>query len=197
MKKLLAAVILSLIFASASFANEPVDAASPLQEVKNTLNEVINAVQTNEGDAAREVRRKKIREILSPRFDFQEMAKRSLGAAWKDRTEDERTEFVKVFSELLARTYVSRVETVKPGMVQFKSESVEFPDAIVKTSVKDDTNSFPIDYRLKFKDKWQVYDVAVENISLVANYRNEFAGIIRREEFSGLMKMLNEKVEKK
>ena len=82
-------------------------------------------------------------------------------------------------------------------MVQFKSESVEFPDALVKTSVKDDTNSFPIDYRLKFKDKWEVYDVAVENISLVANYRNEFAGIIRREEFSGLMKMLNEKVEKK
>lgn len=194
MRKYLIGLLLS---ATTCFAIEPANTSSPLQEVKNTLNEVIHAVQSNEGDAAKEARRKKIREILTPRFDFQEMAKRSLGAAWKDRTEEERTEFIKVFSELLARTYVSRVETVKPGMVQFKSESVEFPDAIVKTSVKDDTNSFPIDYRLKFKEKWQVYDVAVENISLVANYRNEFAGIIRREDFSGLMKMLNEKVEKK
>ena len=197
MRKLFAYIIIILLCSSACFAIEPANAPSPLQEVKNTLNEVISVIQANEGDEAKTTRRQKIREVLSPRFDFQEMAKRSLGAAWKDRTEEERADFIKVFSELLARTYVSKVETVRPGMVQFKSESVEFPDALVKTSVKDDTNSFPIDYRLKFKDKWEVYDVAVENISLVANYRNEFAGIIRREEFSGLMKMLNEKVEKK
>jgi phospholipid transport system substrate-binding protein len=171
---------------------------SPLNEVKKTLNEVLRVVAEKPGDANKDLRRKELRQVLEPRFDFEEMAKRSLGANWKERTEAEQKDFVSVFSELLARTYVARIENVKPGMVQFENESVELPRAIVKTTVKSEGSTFPIDYRLILKDnQWKVYDVVIENIGLVANYRNEFSGIIRREEFSGLMKSLREKVEKK
>lgn len=182
-----------LLFVSYLFAE-----TSPLNEVKETLNQVLAVVAEKPGDENKDLRRQELRKVLEPRFDFDEMAKRSLGANWKDRTESEQKEFVSVFSELLARTYVARIENVKPGMVQFENESVELPKALVKTTVKSEGSMFPIDYRLLLKDnQWKVYDVAIENIGLVANYRNEFSAIIRREEFSGLMKSLREKVEKK
>jgi phospholipid transport system substrate-binding protein len=100
-----------------------------------------------------------------------------------------------VFSELLARTYLSKIETVKPGMVKVDGENVDSNKAVVKTIVTSKGDNFPIDYKLMFTDgRWQVYDVVIENIGLVANYRNEFAGIIRKDTFAGLMERLRQKI---
>ena len=124
------------------------------------------------------------------------MSRRSLGPNWNDISAEEQSEFTEVFSELLARTYLSKIETVKPGMVKVESESVDPPKAVVKTVVLSKGDSFPIDYKLMVgsNGKWQVYDVVIENIGLVANYRNEFSGIIRKDKFSGLMERLRAKL---
>jgi phospholipid transport system substrate-binding protein len=124
------------------------------------------------------------------------MAKRSLGPNWNEITPEEQKDFTAVFSELLARTYLSKIETVKPGMVKVESEQIESPRAVVKTTVTSKGDTFPIDYKMSIHDNtWQVYDVVIENIGLVANYRNEFSGVIRKEKFDGLMAKLRKKIE--
>ena len=173
----------------------PATASSALAAVKATIDDVVRIAELHRGAEAQKVRRSLLREAINPRFDFNEMAKRSLGAQWAQISESEQKEFTEVFSELLARTYLSKVETVKPGMVSVDTERLDFPRSSVKTSVKHEGDTFPIEYRLmNVNGEWKVYDVIVENIGLVANYRNEFAGIIRKETFAGLLKKLHDKI---
>lgn len=170
--------------------------ASPKADMQQTIDQIIKIASALPGDDKKTERRQKLRELINPKFNFGEMSKRSLGANWNDLTPQEQSEFTRVFSELLARTYLSKIETVKPGMVTVESEQVEAPRAVVKTKVVSKGDTFPIDYKLLLQNNsWQVYDVVIENIGLVANYRNEFSGIIRKEKFSGLMERLRKKVE--
>lgn len=167
---------------------------SPLKAIESTVNEVVQTSESLPGDVNIAERREKLRAIIEPRFDFDEMSKRSLGAHWQRIDAEERQEFIRLFSDLLAQTYLGRIESVKPGMVKVESENVDFPRAVVKTTVTSKRDTFPIDYKMLSREgQWRVYDVVIENIGLVANYRNEFAGIIRREQFSGLLKRLREK----
>jgi phospholipid transport system substrate-binding protein len=183
-------------------ASRAEDAAAPngnpaIEMIKQTVDEVVKIDQSLPGEANTSERRAKLRALIEPRFDFEEMAKRSLGAQWLERTPEEQTEFVRVFSDLLAHTYMARIEDVKPGMVKIESENLDFPRSVVKTQVTSNGDTFPIDYKLlNMNGHWRVYDVVIENIGLVANYRNEFAGIVRKEGFPGLMSRLREKAGK-
>lgn len=186
----LVAVLLIVPFTMAVAETAP----SPKAEMNKTVTEIIRIVEQNSGDAVKEKRRELLRELINPRFDFNEMSKRSLGTYWNDISAEEQADFVKVFSNLLARTYLSKIETVKTGMIQVTEEEVTMPKAVVKTTVESKGETFPIDYKMRFDSgTWQVYDVVIENIGLVANYRNEFAGIIRKDAFAGLMQKLREK----
>ena len=174
---------------------------SALSQVTATINQIVDAVEAAPGADNTQKRRGKLREIINPRFDFNEMARRSLGPAWNDITGAEQQDFTAVFSDLLARTYLNRIETVKRGMVAIDGEEAAASNGdeavqktTVKTSVTSKGDTFPINYKLlKGDNGWRVYDVVIENIGLVANYRNEFAGIIRKEKFEGLMQRLREK----
>ena len=169
---------------------------SPRADMDKTINDIITIVEANPGDSIKVQRREKLRALINPRFNFNEMSRRALGPNWNEITPQEQQEFTEVFSDLLARTYLSKIETVKKGMVSVVSESVELPKALVKTTVVSKGDTFPIDYKLIFEDgRWQVYDVVVENIGLVANYRNEFSGIMRKDKFSGLLARLKQKAE--
>lgn len=179
---------------AAPVQNKGEQAALPFVEA--TINQVVEVATKLPGNENLTERRKKLREVINPRFDFAEMSRRSLGSKWNEITPAEQTDFTTVFSELLARTYLKKVETVKPGMVKMDLERLDFPRSSVKTLVTSNGDVFPIEYKLMNKDgTWKVYDVVVENIGLVANYRNEFAGIIRKDTFAGLMKSLHEKVD--
>lgn len=169
-------------------------ADSPLELIKQTITQIIKVNNEFDGEANTKTRRAKLREIINPHFDFAEMAKRSLGPQWTERTPEEQQEFVDVFSNLLARTYLERIDTLKSNIITYNKEEVTPPKALVKTTVTHKGDAFPIDYKLmNDSGSWRVYDVVIENIGLVANYRNEFAGIIRKEKFSGLMEKLKSK----
>lgn len=190
-----AACVLHPLYAESAAPGTTQASPSALSEVRKTLDDVVQVIEEFPGDNNKKVRREKMREIIQPRFDFDEMAKRSLGPNWQTATPEQRDEFVKVFSDLLASTYLNKIETVKKNMVSIDSENVEFPKSVVKTTVKHKGDTFPIDYKLlNTRGSWRVYDVVIENIGLVANYRNEFAGIIRKEKFTGLLERLREKV---
>jgi len=195
----LALIALGLFPISTFAADKPAAVAiaeqgSAIAEVKDTIDKLVHVVETLPGDEHIKERRDRMREIITPKFDFQEMSKRSLGAHWPEITPEQQKDFVDVFSDLLARTYLARIENIRANTVKIDSESVNYPNAIVKTTVTHKGDTFPIDYKLiNVTSKWRVYDVVIENIGLVANYRNEFAGIIRKEQFDGLMKRLREK----
>jgi phospholipid transport system substrate-binding protein len=190
-------IIVALSFSSLALSlSAYADAGSPKAEIEDTINRIIKTVASTPDASVSTERRTKLRELINPKFNFAEMSRRSLGPNWNEITADEQREFTQVFSELLARTYLSKIETVKPGMVKVESESVETQKAVVKTVVISKGDTFPIDYKLMVgtTGTWQVYDVVIENIGLVANYRNEFSGIIRKDKFSGLMERLRNKL---
>lgn len=175
----------------------PAGVASPMEEVRDTVDQVVKVAVSLTGDGHKAKRREELRKIIEPRFDFVEMAKRSMGSSWLNMTAAQQDEFVDVFSALLARTYLERIETVEEKMVTIDSQTLGYPKALVKTSVRRKGDVFPLDYRLHYKDgTWKVYDVIIENIGLVSNYRNEFSGIIRKDGVDGLITRLKEKEQK-
>jgi len=143
-------------------------------------------------------RRNRIFKVVEERFDFTEMAKRSLGAHWSQISENQQKEFEIAFSRLIEASYITKVEKYTDETVQFGAEKAKGEDAVsVHTEIISNGRSTPVDYSLsKEGDQWYVYDVNVEGVSLVTNYRSQFTETLRKEGFSGLMNRLNEKLRK-
>lgn len=138
-------------------------------------------------------RRKALREITDPMFDWAQMARRALGRHWQTRTDAERQEFVPLFRNLLERTYTTRIERYDGEQITYTGESIEGDQATVRTKVLDRTNrELPIDYRMvRGPDRqWLIYDVLIEGVSLVANYRSQFDQIIRTASYERLVEKL-------
>lgn len=187
MKNLIITLITLLVFTS-------VLSASPKEAIQMTVDEVVEIVEKDRGNVDTEAIRKKVNQI----FDFQEMAKRSLGMHWKKIEDEQRQEFSDVFAEFLATTYMKRIDDLERGMCSINSEKVIGNRALVKTTINIDDTEFPIDYKMLLKpdQKWYVYDVVIENIGLVSNYRNEFSGILRKNSVEELIVQLSEKTAK-
>ena len=183
-------VLLTLIVSATAFAQ-----SAATNTMKAAVDNIVVIVNEKEFNAPEEKRAAILSEVKGV-FDFSEMAKRSLGANWKKVSPDEQEEFVNAFSDFLADTYINRVDQVKPGMIEFNDEKIKGNKALVKTSIMVDEETFPLDYKMyNDEGKWMVYDVIIENVGLISNYRNEFAGIMRKEKFAGLMKRLKKKQE--
>ena len=138
-------------------------------------------------------RQKALREITDPMFDWAEMARRALGRHWQTRTDAERQEFVPLFRNLLERTYATRIERYNGEQITYTGESIEGDQASVRTKILDRTNrELPIDYRMvRGPDgRWLIYDVLIEGVSLVANYRSQFDQIIRTASYERLVEKL-------
>lgn len=129
-------------------------------------------------------------------FNFEETSKRALGSEWIKLNPDQKDRYITAFSNLLLNTYVERLKKITTVTIEFKSETVEQNKAVVNVMVKDGKNIYPFIFKmLKFEDYWQIYDVVIENVGLVVNYRNEFAAIIRKDGVEGLIDLLNKKSE--
>ncbi len=168
---------------------------SPADTLNGVYEEVRAIVAAEKGKVPEEKINNKLRGIIAPMFDFEELTRRSLGAAWRQGTPEQQKEIVFLLSDLLARTYLKRITRgVELISVSTISEKVEGDKATVFATVI--AKGLPVSTmaRLHFtKGGWKVYDVAVEGIGLVTNYRNEFPGIVRKEGFEGLLGRLREK----
>ena len=177
-------------------------AASPTDVLKGPLNQAVSILkdpkyQTDDPGLKAE-QRDKIWAVVGDSFDFTEVSRRALARNWKSFSADEKKAFAAVFSKMLGNIYVERIQT------DFTDQKIEFADeivheskplAIVKTFVIDDQNRIPVDYSLKKKgENWRVYDVKVEGVSLVKNYRTQFNDILRKEKPAQLIDRLKAKV---
>jgi phospholipid transport system substrate-binding protein len=140
-------------------------------------------------------RRDAIRIAAAPFFDWREMASRSLARHWQARTETERAEFVQVFGELVHRAYISQLERYSGESIRYVSERIEGDLGVVSTRfVTKQAREIPVDYRLLNRGgRWRVYDVSVEGVSLVNNYRSQFDKVIRSSSYPELVKRITDK----
>lgn len=174
-------------------------AGAPTEQLRSHVDRVLKTLEDPDlrQEARARDRRAQIRKIAEGIFDFSETAKRSLGRHWVTRTPAERQEFVQLFSDLLERSYLSKIETYGGEKIQYLADSIDGENAVVKTKiVTKGGQDIPVDYKmLRRNDRWLVYDVAIEGVSLVANYRTQFNKIIRTSSYQELVKRLKTKQE--
>jgi len=141
-------------------------------------------------------RRAIIRKIANEIFDFNEIAKRSMARHWQPLSDAQRTEFVSLFADLLERSYISKIEAYGGEKIQYNVERVEGEYSVVSTKIVSTKGTeVPVDYRMikRAGDKWLVYDVSIEGVSLVNNYRTQFNKIIQTQSYNELVAKLKHK----
>jgi len=189
-----------LVFLIATMA-VPVLAADPMDEIKQTTDKILSIV-TNpafKAPSKTEEKEKLIRQAVDERFDWEEMARRSLAIHWPKTTAEERKEFVRLFADLVERTYMKKVEDYSGEKILYEGETKEGDYASVRAKiVTKKAEDIPVEYRLKKeREDWFVYDVSIEGVSLVNNYRTQFNSILSQSSYENLVKRLREKVELK
>lgn len=192
-------IMVSLLFLSVAFAIPEKALASVTDEVKQTVDEVIRIVSDKELKKSQneQQRRRELKAAIGRIFDYAEMARRSLGRHWKERSPAERKEFVQLFETLLENSYAGKIESYNQEKIVYLKESVEGEYAEVKSKVVTARrDEFTLDYRLLDKGgKRMVYDVVIEGVSLVSNYRTQFNKIITSQGYNELVKKLRTKSE--
>jgi phospholipid transport system substrate-binding protein len=177
-----------------------VEAASPRQAVEGQVNRVLAALADPAfKDQAREVKIAKIRSIVNEIFDYTELSKRTLGREWGRFNPAQQNEFVTLFSDLLEKTYADRLLSYSNEKVEFEKETMLREGLAEVTSVvtTSDGKKIPLDYRLLDTGKgWKVYDVVIEGISMVKNYRDQFRDILARQPPEEVLKTLRERAAK-
>ena len=169
------------------------DQAGPLERVRTAVSRVLAMVQAPHGVASGGgQRRTEIRRVAQGLFDFNEMARLTLASHWKDRSAREQEEFVQLFTDLLERSYLTTIENYAGEKVAFLGESVSGPYAQVRSRITTERRmEISIDYRLiESGARWAVYDVVLDGVSLVSNYRSQFNSIIRTSSFGDLLAKL-------
>ena len=162
-------------------------------QIKGTIDRGIEILMRPDlqGDAKKQERRALLRKELYPRFDFEEISRRALGVNWKGRTPEEKREFIEVFKVLLEHSYASKVESYKGEKIVFGKELLDLPYAEVRTKIVSSGGEYDINYRLlKNGDEWRIYDIVIEGVSLVNNYRSQFTDMLSKYSFAEMMERL-------
>jgi len=176
-------------------------AGDPTVQIKSTVDQVIQTLSnpTLQGEGKKQERRKRLREAIFARFDFQEMAQRSLGPHWQRRSANERIEFMKVFSDLLEKSYVDKIESYNNEKFIYTNEKINGTYAEVDSKLQTSKGEeFVISYKLhRVGEDWRVYDLVIENVSLVNNYRSQFNRVLSNSNYDELISKLKAKLSDK
>lgn len=178
---------------------QPAVAGGATEAMKSTIDEVLRIVQDKElkQPGRTEERRQRLEQVVGDRFDYQEMSRRALGAPWNALSDKDKQEFVALFKTLLTNSYADKIETYSGEGVQYINERTEKDYAEVRTKVLTGKIEIPLDYRLLNKGTdWWVYDVVVDGVSLVNNYRGQFSKILRSSTYADLVDQLRKKSDK-
>lgn len=190
---IVACIVFCFSVAGASLPNTPSTA------IKTTVDGVLDTLKDKNLSlpSNKEKRRSKIREMIKDRFDFEEMAKRSLATHWSQRTPKEKEEFVSIFSDLLIDSYIGKIESYTNEKITYNKENVKEDGkyASVDTSIITQNVTIPIEYKVMLKNnKWWVYDVVIEGVSFITTYRSQYNKIITGESYAKLIQKMKDKL---
>ena len=188
MSKILTTIAAALLLLTAS----PVW-AGPTDQLREYTDQVVKVL--DDPSMARQDRRAAVRKIAHEAFDINETAQRVLARHWKDRTRAEREEFTQLFADLLERTYIARMDEYGGERIKYLSEAIDGKLASVRARILTRTGTeVSVESRMNLRgDRWLIYDILIENVSLVANYRSQFDRIVRSSSYEELVRRLKTK----
>jgi phospholipid transport system substrate-binding protein len=166
---------------------------SPSEDISKTVDQLLVVLRNNTLDKAQ--RRQQLSNLIRDRFEFETMSQSTLGKHWKNATPQQQQRFMDLFSDLLEETYIGRIEAYTDETVIYGDEKIRSGKALVSTSISTKTVVIPIDYKLVETNKgWYVYDVVIEGVSLVRNFRSSYGTILDREGFDSLFAQMETKL---
>ena len=188
----------AILFMGSSLWNPSASTAiTPAGQLQETWEQIVLILKSARFDSEPEIDafRIKVMQAIIPRFDFAEMAKRSLGAHWADRTAEEQEQYVKLFMAMLARSYIGGIREYKDSTVLYTRESNDANRAEIDTKiVTKGAKDLFVSYRMHFvEENWKVYDVIIDDVSLIDNYRAQFHRVIAHSSFEGLIRIMKER----
>jgi phospholipid transport system substrate-binding protein len=196
MRRSLATMGISVMALALALAG-PASAATPTETLKSYGDVVLKILedQSLRAPERKQERRAAVRKVAEEVFDVSETAKRALGRHWQQRTPAEREEFTHLFADLLESTYISRIDEYGGERIRYTGEKIDGDTAIVQSRVLTKSGAeAPVEARmLRRGDKWYIYDVIIEGVSLINNYRTQFDRIIRTASFGELVKRLKDR----
>ena len=189
--------LLTSLMAMMVYGASPVYAGVPTEEIRTAIDQGIEILKSAKLDSNKQRSQviNQLRDIVYTRFDFEEMAKRSLGSHWRRLNPQQQKEFVSAFTELLETTYADKIDLYEGQQVEYIGETIDKNYAEVNTRViGKNRQSYTVDYKLhEIGGKWRIYDVIAENISLVNNYRSQFNRVVVNSSFEELIKRIRQK----
>jgi len=171
------------------------DFSSPTLRVKDSVDRIITILKDK--NLNREASWEKIGLVIDGSFDFRSMSQSVLATNWKRATPEERDRFVEFFSQYIEETYRNKIEAYTNQEVLYKKETIKGKRAVVETAIVTDSSEIPVNYKLKNNDgEWFAYDVVIEGVSLVNNYRSTFSAIVKNEGMDGLLNDIQYRIDK-
>jgi len=171
------------------------DFSNPTARVKDSVEKVITILKDE--SLEQEIRWKKIGIIIDKSFDFRSMSQSILATNWKTATPMEREKFIEFFSQYLEETYRTKIEAYTNQKVEYVGETINGKRSVVETLIITDNTEIPVNYKLKNNDGiWFAYDVIIEGISLVSNYRSTFSAIVKNDGMDGLLNDIQMRIDK-
>lgn len=197
MKKFLPALILPVL--CVFFMQTPAHAASqPMMELEKTINQVLNELKKPElkNPGTREAVLQRVEGIIRGLFSFQELSMRTVGPEWKNFTPDQKSRFTSSFETLLRETYLEKLDGYNGEVVNYTGEMDLGKNRVeIKTTVNIKNKPVPVNYRMIQRGKWVVYDVVIEGVSMVANYRSQFQNVLARDGAEKLIELVRIKAD--
>ncbi len=178
-----------------SFNASAVDYSTPMGRVKDTTDRVISILKDDSLD--REARWEKIAALIYEGFDFRSMSQSMLATQWRRATEEERKKFTEFFSQYIEATCRSKIEAYTNQRIIHNDEVIKGNLGVVETIIIAGNTEIPVNYKLRQNENsWYAYDVVIEGVSLVANYRSTFAAIVKNEGMDGLMSDIQRRIQR-
>jgi len=170
-------------------------AGAPTDQLKQHIDRVVKVLDDPALKQKPAERHARIRKIAEEIFDYPDTARRALGQHWNARTPQERQEFVQLFADLLDRGYISKIDVYQGETVTYTGETIDGDEATVRTKIVTPKGTeVPVDYRVHLKSgRWLVYDIIIEGVSLVANYRAQFNKVVQTASYTALVDKLRAK----
>lgn len=190
LKKILALGLVGWLFT----VNQAVAAVTPSEQIREVVDAVMEVLKQPGLDQAQ--RRQGIRELIAPHFDFKVMSRSILARNWKKADAAQRAQFVALFRQLMENTYITAMEAYTSETVRYGKETLRKNKALVETFIVRPSLEIPVVYRLRQRSgKWLAYDIVIEGVSIVRNYRTSFAGLVKKKGMEGLLASLEAKVQ--
>ena len=188
MKKISLSILFVLCLAVSGFA-----LPEPQVQVEKMVNSVLEILQ-NQNLSAQQ-KKQQVSGRVQDYLNMDSMARRTLGAYWDGATEEQRQRFSDLFVKVLEGTYLNKIDDYSSGAVKYLKQRVKDDKAIIDTVIVSDELEIPVQYKMIYENgSWQVFDLVIEGVSLIRNYRESYSEIIRRDGYDGLFALMQDKV---